>query len=344
MALSDSAIPLGAWRRRSTPGSGPTCWPSRSVNAEHLPHAVSSTCSASDEVAEQYPRWLAAGVHVVNAEQARQQRTSRCTGRAERGAPGGGSHFRTKPPSAQACRYPRRFETCARRATKIPASKDPVGHARRTCSTCGTGRSRSRRSCATPRRAATPSPIRATTSRAPTSPETGDPRTRDGYRLGCPASSSKADPRHVGACGVDEFMARLSELDAPMLARLQAATAKGASCGTSRRSTRRGQGDRRPRRARSRASVRQYQPHRQRRALRDDRYDRNPLVVQGPGAGPEVTAGGVFADLLRVCGTLAPSCRSARNGVLEKAEQGPGCAGPVPVHLWVGVAVGIYII
>lgn len=30
------------------------------------------------------------------------------------------------------------------------------------------------------------------------------------------------------------------------------------------------------------------------------RYSTNPLVVQGPGAGPEVTAAGVFADLLRV--------------------------------------------
>ena len=28
------------------------------------------------------------------------------------------------------------------------------------------------------------------------------------------------------------------------------------------------------------------------------RYCNNPLIVQGPGAGPEVTAGGVFADLL----------------------------------------------
>ncbi|HTP39914.1 MAG TPA: bifunctional aspartate kinase/homoserine dehydrogenase I [Steroidobacteraceae bacterium] len=30
------------------------------------------------------------------------------------------------------------------------------------------------------------------------------------------------------------------------------------------------------------------------------RYCNNPLIVQGPGAGPEVTAGGVFADLLRL--------------------------------------------
>ncbi len=30
------------------------------------------------------------------------------------------------------------------------------------------------------------------------------------------------------------------------------------------------------------------------------RYHEQPLVIQGPGAGPEVTAGGVFADLLRL--------------------------------------------
>ncbi len=36
-----------------------------------------------------------------------------------------------------------------------------------------------------------------------------------------------------------------------------------------------------------------------------DRYSSNPLVVQGPGAGPEVTAGGVFGDLLRLAKYLS---------------------------------------
>jgi len=36
-----------------------------------------------------------------------------------------------------------------------------------------------------------------------------------------------------------------------------------------------------------------------------ERYSANPLVVQGPGAGPEVTAGGVFADLLRLANYLS---------------------------------------
>ncbi len=34
------------------------------------------------------------------------------------------------------------------------------------------------------------------------------------------------------------------------------------------------------------------------------RYHSNPLIVQGPGAGPDVTAGGVFADLLRLAAYL----------------------------------------
>jgi aspartokinase/homoserine dehydrogenase 1 len=41
-----------------------------------------------------------------------------------------------------------------------------------------------------------------------------------------------------------------------------------------------------------------------------DRYASNPLVIQGPGAGPEVTAGGVFGDLLKLATFLG-------NGALQ---------------------------
>ncbi len=39
-------------------------------------------------------------------------------------------------------------------------------------------------------------------------------------------------------------------------------------------------------------------------AFTTDRYNTQPLVIQGPGAGPGVTAGGVFADLLRISSYL----------------------------------------
>lgn len=43
-------------------------------------------------------------------------------------------------------------------------------------------------------------------------------------------------------------------------------------------------------------------------AFTTERYREQPLIVQGPGAGPEVTAAGVFADLLRLAAHLgAPS-------------------------------------
>jgi homoserine dehydrogenase len=37
------------------------------------------------------------------------------------------------------------------------------------------------------------------------------------------------------------------------------------------------------------------------------RYQKNPLVIQGPGAGPEVTAAGVLRDLLSVAGVHTDS-------------------------------------
>jgi homoserine dehydrogenase len=38
--------------------------------------------------------------------------------------------------------------------------------------------------------------------------------------------------------------------------------------------------------------------------FRTARYSENPLQMQGPGAGPEVTAGGIFADVLRIAESL----------------------------------------
>jgi aspartokinase/homoserine dehydrogenase 1 len=38
--------------------------------------------------------------------------------------------------------------------------------------------------------------------------------------------------------------------------------------------------------------------------LRTTRYNKQPMVIQGPGAGPDVTAAGVFAELLRLADNL----------------------------------------
>jgi aspartokinase/homoserine dehydrogenase 1 len=39
-------------------------------------------------------------------------------------------------------------------------------------------------------------------------------------------------------------------------------------------------------------------------AFHTRRYSAQPLIIRGPGAGPEVTAAGIFADLLRLASYL----------------------------------------
>ncbi|MGY1458293.1 MULTISPECIES: bifunctional aspartate kinase/homoserine dehydrogenase I [unclassified Luteimonas] len=111
-------------------------------------------------------------------------------------------------------------------------------------------------------------------------------------------------PAPLRAVPLGEFIARLGEMDAPMASRLEAARAEGRSLRHLARLGRDG-----------RASVGVL-------ALAADhpcchtrltdnlvqfttaRYADNPLVVQGPGAGPEVTAAGVFGDVLAVAHAL----------------------------------------
>lgn len=52
-------------------------------------------------------------------------------------------------------------------------------------------------------------------------------------------------------------------------------------------------------------------------AFTTERYRDNPLIVQGPGAGPEVTAAGVFSDLLRIAQGLGGSSDVVRPAARE---------------------------
>jgi bifunctional aspartokinase / homoserine dehydrogenase 1 len=111
-------------------------------------------------------------------------------------------------------------------------------------------------------------------------------------------------PEHLRAISRDEFMERLHEMDAPMQARLDAARAQGRNL----RYLAQLDGERR-------ARVALAMPEPGHASLysrltdnliqfRTKRYAANPLVVQGPGAGADVTAAGVFGDILAIAHTL----------------------------------------
>ena len=111
-------------------------------------------------------------------------------------------------------------------------------------------------------------------------------------------------PDALVSCSQQEFLDRLPEFDDAVLDRLRAARANGNVLRYVGRIDEHG-----------RASVGLVELEESHAfaniALTDNvvrfatrRYCNNPLIVQGPGAGPEVTAGGIFGDLLRLCAYL----------------------------------------
>ncbi len=67
MLLHDRAINLATWREDFEARSVPLDWGrfTSHVHAEHLPHAAVVDCSASEDIAGRYLEWLGGGVHVV---------------------------------------------------------------------------------------------------------------------------------------------------------------------------------------------------------------------------------------------------------------------------------------
>jgi bifunctional aspartokinase / homoserine dehydrogenase 1 len=111
-------------------------------------------------------------------------------------------------------------------------------------------------------------------------------------------------PPELAGDSIEEFMARLPHHDATMAAHLSAAQARGKVLRYTGKLTAGGVATVGLQELDARHAFANI-------ALTDNvvrfatrRYCDNPLIVQGPGAGPEVTAGGVFADLLRLAAYL----------------------------------------
>jgi len=111
-------------------------------------------------------------------------------------------------------------------------------------------------------------------------------------------------PADLAGGSIAEFMAELPRYDEAMAARLAAARARGKVLRYTGKLTAAGAATVGLQELDGRHAFANI-------ALTDNvvrfatrRYCDNPLIVQGPGAGPEVTAGGVFADLLRLAAYL----------------------------------------
>jgi aspartokinase/homoserine dehydrogenase 1 len=113
-------------------------------------------------------------------------------------------------------------------------------------------------------------------------------------------------PPALQDASVDEFLERLADFDAPMAERVQRARAEHRVL--------RYVADVDVRGGRAQVRLDSFAPDHPfaNISLTDNivqfvtrRYSENPLIVRGPGAGPDVTAAGIFADLLRLCSMLS---------------------------------------
>jgi aspartokinase/homoserine dehydrogenase 1 len=308
MLLDDRQIPLGDWSvRLASHGSELDLdGLAAHVRTDSIPHWAIVDCTASAEVAARYAGWLASGLHVITP--------NKKAGTASLAA------FRELERAARSARRHYLYETTVGAALPILQTlRDLIqtgdevlsieGILSGTLSYLFNNFDGSRPFSEIVREAR----VRGFTEPDPREDLSGMDVARKvvilGREMGLDLELDDVAveglvPDELRDGEVEAFLDRLDALDEPVRRRFAEARAHGevlryvgvvepASASTVRL---RSYPDAHPfSRVRMTDNVVQF---------RTRRYHDNPLVVQGPGAGPEVTAAGVFADLLRLASYL----------------------------------------
>jgi bifunctional aspartokinase / homoserine dehydrogenase 1 len=308
MLLEEGAIDLARWPERLAEAGEPLDLEKFAAHAQadYIPHTVIIDCTASAEVAGNYRDWLARGIHIVTPNK-----------KANSGAL---PEYRALKEAARAAGTHYLYEATV-------GAGLPVIHTLRDLRETGDDITRiegifsgtlaylfnvfdGKESFSSIVHAAK---LKGYTEPDPRDDLSGMDVARKliilGREMGLTLEMSDVEvtglvPQALNSCSVDEFMRRLPEFDAGMAAMLEEASRQGqvlrylgridadgkATVGLTRLDAKH-----------AFANI----------ALTDNvvrfatrRYCDNPLIVQGPGAGPEVTAGGVFSDLLRLSAYL----------------------------------------
>ena len=268
-------------------------------------HALLIDCSANDEVAAHYPRWLAAGLHVVTPNKlASSGPLPRW--RAIRAACAGGARFRYEATVCAGLPVVQTLRDLLDTGDELLAVEGMFSGTLAWLCNRHDGRQ----------------PFSALVREAHDLGYT-EPDPRDDLsgvdvarklvilarEAGWPLALEDVAveslvPHALAGLSLEACMQRLHELDAPMSARLAEARAIGGVLRHVASLDRQG-------RARVKLVVLPAKHAFAHTRLTDNivqfttrRYCDNPLSVQGPGAGPEVTAAGVFTDLLRIAESL----------------------------------------
>jgi aspartokinase/homoserine dehydrogenase 1 len=277
------------------------------VQTDYLPHSVLIDCTASQQVADRYAEWLGRGIHVITPNKRAHSGPIAYYQELRRVSRTAHTHFLYEA-------------TVGAGLPVIKTLKDLVetGDEIRSISGIFSGTLAYLFNLFDGKRAFSEI-VREAKSKGYTEPDPRDDLSgmdvaRKAVILAREAGLSLelADveveslaPAALAKASVDEFLKRLPDFDRPMLERVQEAQRSGqvlryvAEIDVRARSA--------AVRLRSFAPAHPFANIN----LTDNivqfvtgRYCDNPLIIRGPGAGPAVTAAGIFADLLRLCSML----------------------------------------
>jgi bifunctional aspartokinase / homoserine dehydrogenase 1 len=308
MLLADSGVPLNEWRAKyeqsTTPGDLDTFV--SHVRVEHLPHTVLIDCTASAEVAKRYPQWLASGIHVITPNKKansadlafyRSLREARRTG---------GSHFLYEANVGAGLPIIGTLRDLRDTGDEITSIEGIFSGTLAYLFNVYDGKT------------SFSDIVKDARQRGYTEPDPRDDLSGMdvarkliilGREMGVNLEIADVKveslvPPGLETGSIDEFMTKLPKFDGKMRDRFESARSRGKVLRYVGRITASGE-----------ASVGLVEFDLKHAfaniALTDNVvrfatrwYSANPLIVQGPGAGPEVTAGGVFSDLLRLAAYL----------------------------------------
>jgi len=276
------------------------------VRLDYLPHTVLVDCTASESIAGNYEEWLAAGIHIVTPNKKANSGDFAYYQRLQAARRSGASHYLYEATVGAGLPIVQTLRDLIHTGDEITSIEGIFSGTLAYLFNAYDG-SRGFSQIVLEARQ------RGFTEPDPRDDLSGMDVARKliilGREMGLPLElkdvrvESLVPPELVSG-SIEDFMAQLPRHDATIAARLAAAHSRGHVLRYTGKLTAAGEATVGLEELDARHAFANI-------ALTDNivrfatrRYCDNPLIVQGPGAGPEVTAGGVFADLLRLAAYL----------------------------------------
>jgi bifunctional aspartokinase / homoserine dehydrogenase 1 len=308
MLLADSNVSLPEWARQyqaSTRAPDVARFVEH-VRLDYLPHTVLVDCTASESIAGNYADWLAAGIHIVTPNKKANSGDFEYYRRLQSARRSGASHYLYEATVGAGLPIVQTARDLVQTGDQITSIEGIFSGTLAYLFNAYDGvRGFSE-------------VVREARQRGFTEPDPRDDLSGTdvarkliilGREMGLPLELKDVRveslvPAELAGGTIEEFMTQLPQHDAAMAARLAAARERGKVLRYTGKLTAAGEAT---------VGLQELDLHHAfaNIALTDNvvrfatrRYRDNPLIVQGPGAGPEVTAGGVFADMLRLAAYL----------------------------------------